>query len=73
MITSVGIPVRAQQSADDDLLKTLRDNGAITQEQYEALKKKYEKGPTTETAKEAPKTAEEAKPAAPKRKAKASS
>jgi hypothetical protein len=62
VVVFIAVPVRAQQSADDDLLKTLRDNGAITQEQYEALKKKYEKGATTETAKETPKTAEEAKP-----------
>jgi hypothetical protein len=65
MTTLFGLPVRAQQSADDDLLKTLRDNGAITQEQYEALKKKYEtkQAPEqpAETSKEAPGT--EAKPA----------
>jgi hypothetical protein len=68
IVALFSVPLHAQQNVDDDLLKTLKDNGAITQEQYEALKKKYETQPAGATPTE-PKTAEEAKPAGGEEKA----
>ena len=83
ILAAFNLPVHAQQAqptANDDLLQTLRDKGILTQEEYEALKKRYEAqqptqppaAPPMEAAKpaaEPAKTAEEAKPAAKKEEA----
>ena len=71
MLAVFSAPVSAQtqqtqSNPNEDLLQTLRDKGVLTEEEYQALKKKYEtpQAPAAAPA-EAAKPGEEAKPTAP--------